>query len=117
MAISEKNSERFIKIQIYSENFGKIQKKSEYVRKNWKKSEKIRKNSGKSEKKSSREFHERMNNNRAGPNNQAGRIYFGKLISEQALITMSRVDFFKFINKRACSVIREVRVIYWGTFP
>ena len=52
-----------------------------------------------------------MNNNRAGPNNQVGRIYFGKLISEQALITMSRVDFFKFINKRACSVIREVRVI------
>ena len=44
MAISEKNSERFIKIQIYSENFGKIQKKSEYVRKNWKNSGKIQEN-------------------------------------------------------------------------
>ena len=47
---------------------------------------------------------------RAGHNNRAGMIFFGKLISEQALITMSRVDFFKFINKRACSTIREVRV-------
>ena len=47
-------------------------------------------------------------NNRAGPNSQAGRNFLGKLISEQALISMSRMDFFRFINKRACSSIRNL---------
>ena len=49
-------------------------------------------------------------NKRTDPNNQAGGIFFGKLISEQALITMSRLDFCEFINKRPWSSIRNLRV-------
>ena len=49
-------------------------------------------------------------NKQAGPNKRAGWNFFKKLISEQGQIRASRMEKPQKINKRACSVIRQVRV-------
>ena len=47
---------------------------------------------------------------RAGPNKRAGRNFLKKLINEQGQIRASRMEKPQIINKRACSLIRHLRV-------
>ena len=53
----------------------------------------------------------KKSNLRAGCNKRAGRNYLGKLISEQALIRASRQEKFPIFPWRACSLIRNSRVV------
>ena len=49
---------------------------------------------------------------RAGPNKRAGRNFLKKLINEQGQIRASRMEKPQIINKRACSLIRHLRVAW-----
>ena len=49
-------------------------------------------------------------NKRAGPNKRAGWNFLKKIINEQGQIRASRMEIPQIINKRACSIIRQLRV-------
>ena len=50
-------------------------------------------------------------NKRAGPNKQAGWNFLKKLINEQGQIRACRMEKPQIINKRACSIIRQITVL------